>query len=87
MKPFMEELALSLSCNLTTYKSKTGEMLSLYVSSIDNINIVINYFDKYPLIGDKLNDYNKWKIVYNMIISKEHLSEEGRLKIRALINK
>lgn len=78
----MEELALSLSCNLTTYKSKTGEMFFLYVSSIDNINIVINYFDKYLLIGDKLNDFNKWKIVYNMIISKE-----GRLKIRALINK
>lgn len=42
----MKELALSLSCNLTTYKSKTGEVLSLYVSSIDNINIVINYLDK-----------------------------------------
>lgn len=90
MKPFMEELAFFLNCNLTTYENKTvacAEVLSLYVSSIDNIKIIINYFDKYPLIGDKLNDYNKWKIVYNMIISKEHLSEQGRLKIRALINK
>jgi len=59
MKPFMEELAFFLNCNLTTYENKTGEVLSLYVSSIDNIKIIINYFDKYPLIGDKLNDYNK----------------------------
>nr|YP_010564238.1 hypothetical protein OYW92_mgp02 [Epichloe bromicola]UYX62222.1 hypothetical protein [Epichloe bromicola] len=87
MKPFMVELASFLNCNLTTYENKTGKVLSLYVSSIDNIKIIINYFDKYPLIGNKLNDYNKWKIVYNMIISKEHLSEEGRLRIRALINK
>lgn len=87
MKPFMEKLALVLSCNLITYKNKTGEVLSIYVSSIDNIKIIINYFEKYPLIGDKLNDYRKWKIVYNMMVSKEHLSEEGRLKIRALINK
>lgn len=69
----MQELASFLSCNLITYKNKTGEVLSLCVSSIDNIKIIINYFDKYPLIGDKLNDYNKWKIVYKMILSKEHL--------------
>jgi hypothetical protein len=92
MKPFMEELASSLSCNLNTYKNKTvapegHEVLSLYVSAIDNIKIIINYFDKYPLIGYKLNDYNKWKIVYKMILSKEHLSEEGRLKIKTLLNK
>uniref|UniRef100_UPI0023D86A59 LAGLI-DADG endonuclease n=1 Tax=Metarhizium pingshaense TaxID=1278899 RepID=UPI0023D86A59 len=87
MKPFMEKLALTLSCNLTTYKNKTGEVLSLYVSSVNNIKTIINYFDKYPLIGDKLNDYRKWKIVYAMILSKEHLSEEGRLKVKTLINK
>jgi hypothetical protein len=59
MKPFMVELASFLNCNLTTYENKTGKVLSLYVSSIDNIKIIINYFDKYPLIGNKLNDYNK----------------------------
>ena len=87
MKPIMEELASTLSCNLITYKNKTGEVLSIYVSSFDNIKTIINYFDKYTLIGDKLNDYYKWKIVYNMIRSKEHLTKEGRLKIRDLINK
>lgn len=87
MKPFMEELASALSCNLITYKNKTGEVLSIYVSSIENIQTIINYFDNYPLIGDKLNDYQKWKIVYNMMVSKEHLSKEGGLKIRGLINK
>lgn len=87
MEPFMQQLALALSCNLSTYKTKTGEILSLFISSIKDIEILINYFDKYTLLGDKLNDYNKWKLVYTMIISKQHLTSEGRLKIKALINK
>jgi hypothetical protein len=59
MEPFMLELASYLSCNLASYESKTGKCLSISVSSINNIKVIIDYFDKYPLIGDKLNDYNK----------------------------
>lgn len=87
MKPFMKQLAFFLDCYLTTFVDKTDEVLSLYPSSFDSIKTIINYYDKYPLLGYKLNDYKKWKIVYNMIISKEHLSEQGRLKIRALLKK
>jgi hypothetical protein len=55
------------------------------VSAIGKLEPIVNYFDKYPLIGDKLNDYKKWRIVYYMMIAKEHLSLEGRLKIKSLI--
>ena len=88
MKPFMENLALFLSCNLQTYtNNKNTEILTVNVSSLDSVKFLINYFNKYPLIGDKLNDYKKWEIVYNMFIKKEHLTDEGRLKIRSLIGK
>jgi len=84
----MENLALFLSCNIKTYTNNTGsEILSLSVSSIDSIRFIIDYFNKYPLLGNKFNDYNKWNIVYNMIISKEHLTDEGRSKIKSLIGK
>ena len=60
MRPFMENLALFLSCNIKTYTSNTGsEILSLSVSSIDSIRFIINYFNKYPLLGNKFNDYKK----------------------------
>lgn len=85
MRPFMEDLASFLSCNLKSYTNNSKfEILSLYVSSISNIKLIINYFNKYPLIGNKLNEFKKWEIVYSMIISKEHLTEKGRLKIKAL---
>nr|YP_010710787.1 hypothetical protein P2Z26_mgp29 [Gonatophragmium mori]WCZ71151.1 hypothetical protein [Gonatophragmium mori] len=88
MKPFMEKLALFLSCNLKNYTNNTGsDMLSLGVSSKETIGFLVNYFNEYPLLGDKLNDFKKWEIVYNMILSKEHLTYEGRLKIKSLIGK
>jgi hypothetical protein len=86
MRPFMENLALFLSCNLKSY-TNTNSVLSLTVSAISDLKLIIDYFNRYPLIGDKLNDFKRWEIVYNMIISKEHLSEEGRLKIKSLMNK
>lgn len=88
MRPFMENLASFLSCNLKSYINNTNsEVLSLTVSAISDLKLIIDYFNRYPLIGDKLSDFKRWEIVYNMIISKEHLSEEGRLKIKSLINK
>ena len=88
MLPFMEKLALFMSCTVKSYINNTGsEILSLSVSSIDNLKLFISYFNKYPLLGVKYNDYKKWEVVYNMIISKEHLTDEGRFKIRSLIGK
>jgi|UniRef100_A0A060QN72 hypothetical protein len=88
MKPFMENLALFLNANLKTYKNNTNsEVLSVSIQSIKNVSFLIDYFNKFPLIGDKLTDFKKWEIVYNMIILKQHLTEEGRLKIKNLLVK
>lgn len=88
MEPFMKKLALLFSCNLKSYTNNTNsKVLSVSVSSLNHITFLINYFNNYPLIGNKLNDLKKWKIVYNMMIKKEHLTDEGKLKIKSLIGK
>jgi hypothetical protein len=58
MLPFMEKLALFLDCSVKTYSSnKTNtEVLSLTVSAIDKLKPIVNYFDKYLLIGNKFDD-------------------------------
>ena len=87
MKPFMNDLASFLPCNVNSYtNAQNKEVLSLHVSSIDNLKLIVDYFNKNPLMGNKLNDFKKWEIVYNMIKSKEHLTTEGRLKVINLIN-
>lgn len=38
----------------------------------------------YPLVTQKLADYNLFKLAYNIIINKEHLTQEGLLKLVAI---
>lgn len=86
MEPFMLDLASFLNVNLKRYTNNTNsEVFSISVNSIKNLSTLIEYFNKYSLLGNKLNDFKNWEIVYNMILSKEHLTENGRLKIKNII--
>lgn len=61
-----------------------------YVSSIKDLGIVINHFDKYPLITNKLADYILFKQAFTLISAKEHLTQEGFnqiIAIKSVINK
>ena len=76
------------------YNSRTNkgiffsqETVSLNISNIQDIgNIVIPFFDLYPVLGVKKMDYNDFKNIYNIIISKGHLSPEGLAQIREIRN-
>jgi len=61
MLPVMVTLASFLSCNLKTYtikaKSKSTEVLSVSVTSIDKLESIVNYFNKYPLLDVKGKDF------------------------------
>lgn len=54
------------------------------VESIKELQTIINHFDKYNLITAKLSDYLLFKKALNLIKLKEHLSEEGLLKLVAI---
>lgn len=88
MYPIMVSIASFLSRKLNIYTidphSNPREILSLSVTGINNLEFIVNYFNKYPLIGEKGKDFKHWEVVYHMIVSKEHLTEAGRLKIRAI---
>ena len=88
MLSIMEEIAKSLSSNLNIYKTNKGdETLSITVTSIDKLKTVIDYFYKYPLLGTKCLDFIDWKKAYFLIISKDHLTEAGRLRIKLIKSK
>jgi len=42
---------------------------------------LIEYLNKYKLIGNKNKDFKDWEKVYYIIISKHHLTEAGYLDI------
>jgi hypothetical protein len=45
-------------------------MLSVSVTSLDKLRPIVDYFNKYPLLGVKGLDLKDWEMVYNMFISK-----------------
>jgi len=64
----MKQVAKFLDCKLSIYNNKTGKVLSLNVTSLEKIVFVINYFNRYPLLGIKYKDFKDWEIIYNMMI-------------------
>jgi Cytochrome c oxidase subunit III/LAGLIDADG endonuclease len=80
----MDELSKFLFCKLSIYETDNNKVLSLNVTSIENIKLLIDFFNKFPLLGIKYKDFKDWEIIYNMIINKEHLTEEGRSKIKLI---
>lgn len=85
MLPLMQTIASFLSCELKTYSVKhSNYTLTLSVYSQEKLKLIIDYIKLYPLIGSKASDFLYWVEVYDLIINKEHLTKEGRLKIRCI---
>jgi len=90
MNPVMEFIASYLNCNMLTFKykalksSEQREVLSLSITSVNNLKPIVEYFNNYPLLGTKYLDFKDWEEIYYMISSKEHLTESGRAKIKSL---
>ena len=51
------------------------------VYSIKELQVIINHFNKYPLITNKLSDYLIFNKCFELIKNREHLNEKGLLKI------
>lgn len=69
----------------TIYKRK--ETLCAYrlqIRSIKSIKVIYDYFTKFKLKTIKKYSFDKWCVIYTIIINKEHLTKEGIDKILIL---
>ena len=64
----------------TIYKHGTKTFL-YSVQSVKDLAIIIDHFDKYPLISQKWGNYVLFKKAVNLINKKEHITKEGLHKI------
>lgn len=73
----MEDIKSTLSCGFLTI-NESSAVIRFAVTNISDIqNIIIPFFDKYSLKGDKLKNFEDFKIVSYLITKKPHLTEEG----------
>ena len=52
------------------------------VTSLNKLSHLIQYLNKYPLLTAKRNDFEDWYKVYQLIVNKKHLNEDGKLLIK-----
>ena len=67
-----------------------GSSISYCVKSLNELQVIINHFDNYPLISNKWSDYQLFKEVFELRQQKKHLNSEGLNKIvsiKAVSNK
>nr|WUR10563.1 LAGLIDADG homing endonuclease [Elmerina hispida] len=64
--------------------SQSGKSAIFAVESVKDLPLIINHFDKYPLITQKISDYLIFKQCYEIFTKNEHLTETGLLKILSL---
>jgi hypothetical protein len=67
-----------------------GKSSSKYrVSSIKDLKVIIDHFDKYPLLTQKRANYLLFKRAFELVLRKEHLTSDGfreLLSIKSAIN-
>ena len=56
------------------------------VTSLNKLNLLIQYLINYPLLTAKRNDYEDWVKVFQLMEEKKHLSEDGKLLIKEIKN-
>lgn len=54
------------------------------VSNLNSLSIIINYFNQFKLRTKKQLAFDKWIVIYNCVLNKEHKSPEGIEKIKVL---
>lgn len=54
------------------------------VDNIQELQIIVDHFNNYPLISNKLSDFLLFENCYKLIKQKQHLTQEGLEKIVAL---
>jgi hypothetical protein len=60
---------------------KKDNYIEYVVTSEKDLSIIVNHFDKFPLITQKRADYLLFKQAFDLIKCKQHLTIEGLLKI------
>jgi hypothetical protein len=80
----MQSIAESFMFNMSEFETLSGKTLCVSATSINNIKLIVKYFNNYNLLGLKYKDFLDWEKVYYMILDKKHLSLEGINKIKLI---
>jgi hypothetical protein len=68
-----------------TLRRETINVYRYTINSFLGLGEVVNYFTIFPLKTKKEISFTNWCKVYNMVVNKQHLTEEGLLEVRSIV--
>lgn len=71
--------------NIGVYK-ESGSCCYFDVNSIADLEFIIEHFLRYPLLSSKRNSFYIFKMIYEIVRAKQHLSPQGFLLVVSYIN-
>jgi hypothetical protein len=80
----MKMLISTLGCGKIELMLQQTAVYFVVTNFKDILEKIIPFFDEYPIKGIKALDYSDFKEVANLIQNKEHLTEQGLLKIQSI---
>ena len=80
----MNSIAKILNGKIFYFKSYGGYNMTVNLSKLSK---TIKYFTKYPLKTKKYIDYLNWLKAYKLVINKKHMTQNGLIQIKKLLNK
>ena len=81
-EPLLQKIKSSLGVGKICLQG--SQKVQLQIQSLKELDSVINHFQKYPLITKKRADFNLIIMVNDIMRRKEHLTQEGLIKILAI---
>lgn len=81
--------ALGVSLKISTHNENV-EYFLISASSTKSRFTIVNYFTRFPLFSSKRLNYLDWLACHNLIVSKNHTTQEGRdqaLKLKSSMNR
>jgi hypothetical protein len=81
-KALLEQIQISVGVG-NVYR-QGSQYIQYCVESVKALKVIINHFEKYPLITQKQADYELFKKAVELMEQKEHLTLEGLRKIVAI---
>jgi hypothetical protein len=84
----LTEITMFFNCNLKTRKqiSTGNEYFNITASSSKSLSIILAYFKSFSLYSSKYLDYKDWEEAANLILEKNHYTEQGIVRIDFLKN-
>lgn len=84
LEQLLQNFVTYLGCGRYTNRTSgaAGDFLCSKFSDI--VEKIIPFFNEYPIIGNKLRDFEDWKKVADLMTSKAHITGEGLDAIREI---